>query len=52
MTVGSCRAVFHLNGITAGEISPTQGEESGVRAIVLNFGDGEATSYCNNELHE
>ena len=35
MTVGSCRAVFQLNGITAGEIT------SG--AIELNFGEDEAT---------
>ena len=35
MTIGSCRAVFKLKGITAGDIT------SG--AIVLNFGEDEAT---------
>ena len=33
VTVGSCRAVFHLKGLTAGDL-PTQ-----ARAFVLNFGD-------------
>jgi len=37
MTVGSCRALFQLNGITAGDLS-TQ-----ARAFVLNFGEDEAT---------
>jgi len=38
MTVGSCRAVFRLKGITAGNL-PHQ-----ARAFVLNFGDGEASA--------
>ena len=37
MTVGSCRAVFRLNGITAGDL-PQQ-----ARHFVLNFGDDETT---------
>ena len=36
MTVGSCRAVFKLNGITAGDPSLS----AGVRGIMLNFDDG------------
>ncbi len=44
MTVGSCRAVFSLNGITAGDL-PNQ-----PRSIVLNFGDGEETTSINEEL--
>jgi hypothetical protein len=39
-TVGSCRAVFKLNGITAGD--PSQ-SSTGVRSFVLNFGDDETT---------
>ena len=35
MTVGSCRAVFKLNGITAGDPSLS----AGVRGIMLNFDD-------------
>ena len=38
MTVGSCRAVFKLNGITAGDLAQQ------ARAIVLNFGDDEETT--------
>ena len=38
MTIGSCRAVFKLNGITAGDL-PT-----GARSFVLNFCDGEETT--------
>ena len=34
MTIGSCRAYFQLNGITAGDLP-----SAGVRAFVLNFGD-------------
>ena len=37
-TIGACRAFFQLNGITAGEASSEAGE--GVRAFVLNYGDG------------
>lgn len=37
VTVGSCRAVFQLNGITAGDL-PQQ-----ARRFVLNFGEDEAT---------
>jgi hypothetical protein len=37
MTVGSCRAVFQLNGITAGD------QPAGARSFVLNLGDGETT---------
>jgi hypothetical protein len=37
MTVGSCRAVFRLKDIEAGDL-PTQ-----ARAFVLNFGEDEAT---------
>jgi len=36
-SIGACRAYFALNGITAGD------PVSGVRAFVLNFGDGETT---------
>ena len=43
MAVGSCRAVFKLNGITAGDLSAAGAN------IVLNFGDGETTS-INEEL--
>ena len=35
MQIGSCRAHFELNGITAGDPA------AGVRAFVLNFGDGD-----------
>jgi len=47
MTIGACRAYFQLNGITAGT-------PSGVRAFVLNFGDGEATEIAGipHETHE
>ena len=38
MTVGSCRAVFQLKDITAGDL-PQQ-----ARRFVLNFGDGEETT--------
>lgn len=38
MTIGSCRAYFQLNGLTAGELA------AGVKAIQLNFGDGETTA--------
>ena len=38
MTVGSCRAVFCLNDITAGDLP------AGARSFVLNFGDGEETT--------
>ena len=37
MTVGSCRAVFKLKGLTAGDLP------NNVRAFVLNFGDREST---------
>lgn len=35
MNIGTCRAYFKLNGITAGDIQQ--------QAIVLNYGDGETT---------
>jgi hypothetical protein len=38
MTVGSCRALFKLNGITAGD------QSAGTRSFVLNFGDGETAT--------
>ena len=38
MTIGSCRAVFRLKGITAGDLP------SGTRSFVLNFGDGETAT--------
>ena len=38
MTVGSCRAVFCLNDITAGDLP------AGTRSFVLNFGDGDETT--------
>ena len=38
MTVGSCRAVFCLNDITAGDLP------AGTRSFVLNFGDGETAT--------
>ena len=43
MTIGACRAIFVLNGLTASASpNPSQGE-TGVRAFVLNFGgDGSA----------
>ena len=41
MTVGSCRAVFRLNGITAGDL-PAPGQAA-ARRFVLNFGEDEAT---------
>ena len=37
MTIGSCRAVFQLKGIEAGDLAQQ------ARAIVLNFGNGETT---------
>ena len=37
MTVGSCRAIFILNGLTAGE-------KAEARQFVLNFGYDETTS--------
>ena len=44
-TVGSCRAVFALNGLTAGE-------KAKARAFVLNFGDESTgittTNYTND----
>jgi hypothetical protein len=42
MTVGSCRAVFYLNGITAGDL-PAPGQAA-ARRFVLNFGDGDETT--------
>ena len=42
MTVGSCRAVFYLNGITAGDL-PAPGQAA-ARRFVLNFGDGETAT--------
>ena len=45
LTIGSCRAVFKLNVLTAGDIEST----ANVRAFVLNFGDDETTS-INEEL--
>ena len=42
MTVGSCRAVFKLNGITAGDL-PAPGQAA-ARRFVLNFGDGDETT--------
>ncbi|MBQ9170405.1 MAG: hypothetical protein IJ148_06235 [Bacteroidaceae bacterium] len=38
MTIGSCRAYFRLNGITAGDLA------QGVKSIVLDFGDEDPTS--------
>jgi hypothetical protein len=38
MTVGSCRAYFKLNGITAGDLA------QGAKSIVLNFGDSSETT--------
>ena len=43
-TMGACRAVFVLNGLTAGDL-PT----ANARAFVLNFGDGEATGIVDAE---
>ena len=37
-TVNSCRAVFRLKDITAGDLP------AGARSFVLNFGDGEETT--------
>ena len=38
MTVGSCRAVFQLKDIIAGD------QPAGTRSFVLNFGDGETAT--------
>ena len=46
-TMGACRAVFVLNGLTAGDL-PTPGQAN-ARAFVLNFGDGEATGIVDAE---
>ena len=46
-TVNACRAVFVLNGLTAGDL-PTPGKAN-ARAFVLNFGDGEATGIVDAE---
>ena len=42
MTIRSCRAVFRLKGITAGDL-PVPGQANAHR-FVLNFGDDESTS--------
>ena len=47
MTIGSCRAYFKLNGITAGE--PTYSNQTSIRAFKLNFGDDEATGIISIE---
>ena len=47
MTIKACRAVFVLNGLTAGDL-PTPGQAN-ARAFVLNFGDGEATGIVDAE---
>jgi hypothetical protein len=45
VTLGSCRAYFKLNGITASDIA------QGAKAIVLNFGEEEVvTSIHNSQL--
>ena len=41
-TMGACRAVFVLNGLTVGDTA-------NARAFVLNFGDGEATGIIDAE---
>ena len=40
MTVGSCRAVFRLKDITAGDLA----SGANARRFVVNFGDGEKTT--------
>ena len=40
MTVGSCRAVFRLKDITAGDLA----SGANARRFVLNFGDGDETT--------
>lgn len=42
MTIGAFRAYFQLTGIKATD--PTSPSPAGVRAIVLNFGDGETSA--------
>jgi hypothetical protein len=49
MTIGALRAYFQLNGITAG--NPTDPNATGVRAFVLNFGDGEQTGISDMEAN-
>ena len=50
-TMGSCRAVFVLNGLTAGDL-PTPGQAN-ARAFVLNFGDeGSQTAIGHTEITE
>ena len=55
MTVGACRAVFVLNGITAGapnDQTTNPQTTNPVRAFVLNFGDGEQTSILSLYGHQ
>ncbi len=51
MTIGSLRAYFQLNGLTASH-DPSQKDETPVRAFILNLGDGETsgitTTYFTN----
>ena len=42
MTIGCQRAYFQLNGLTASP-TPSQEEDTPVRAFILNLGDGETT---------
>ena len=42
MTVNACRAVFALNGLTAGELPETG--QAPARAFVLNFGEDDNTT--------
>lgn len=45
MTIGCQRAYFQLNGITAGDPATSS---AGVRAFVLDFGDGEEATGIDN----
>ena len=50
MSIGSCRAIFRLNGIVAGD--PSEPQQGNVRAFKLNFGDDatgilSTTNYTN-----
>jgi hypothetical protein len=50
MSIGSCRAIFQLNGIEAGD--PSEPQQGNVRAFKLNFGEDatgilSTTNYTN-----
>ena len=47
-TLNSCRALFQLNGIVAGDVAAP----NSVSACVLNFGDSETTGILNVNVNE